>query len=415
MIEWSMEMASVEAFAMSSPIDPEQQREFHTGRRLLKKRDFVLIKIVTKDGVVGYAPAGASSSAMREYFSDSSQQKFTTLIQDEVGAELHGTEIDDPEDIRSVVDQFDLPTLLRSQTIAALDIAYHDIRGKIHGTPIYELIGDDGATRTLDLYASAGMYMDPEGYVAQAETLRDWGFFGYKYRPGIGPSCDRDTFRRLCEISGEMELMADAHTWWKIKGEAYGQSAVYDIVDDWSEDAYWIEEPVAPDDYEGYKRLAKTGASLAGGESEESAGRLISLAQTDAIEFLQGDVRHHGGFTGCLEAVEYCNGSSVQYVPHHFGTLLGLVANAHLVAGAVDGTLLEYPVFENDPYIDASPDPGMYPFELAFDVINTDLNISSGRLEVPDAPGLGVDVNEDVVEAYPFEEGAWTEFRYNSE
>jgi L-alanine-DL-glutamate epimerase-like enolase superfamily enzyme len=146
---------------------------------------------------------------------------------------------------------------------------------------------------------------------------------------------------------------------------------------------------------------------------EPLAQGLVALAETDAVRFLQGDVRHHGGFTGCLNAVEHCNArEDVLYVPHNFGTLLGLVANAHLVSGAVEGDLLEYPVFEDDPHLDAEADPGMYPFELAFDLVEGTLDVHDGKLTVPDGPGLGIEVNEDVVDEYPFVEGAWTTFEY---
>jgi L-alanine-DL-glutamate epimerase-like enolase superfamily enzyme len=90
------------------------------------------------------------------------------------------------------------------------------------------------------------------------------------------------------------------------------------------------------------------------------------------------------------------------------------VANSHLVAAA-GGTLLEYPVFEDDPALDTddTDDPGMYPFSLAFDVLDDDLDIDDGRLSVPDGPGLGVDMNLDVVKSYPYIEGPWTEFVYD--
>ncbi|GAA0237444.1 hypothetical protein GCM10009000_061150 [Halobacterium noricense] len=63
-----------------------------------------------------------------------------------------------------------------------------------------------------------------------------------------------------------------------------------------------------------------------------------------------------------------------------------MIANAHLVAAAPQSELLEYPVFENDPTIDSSEDPGIYPFELAFGLIDGTHSIDSGVLTVPDGP-----------------------------
>lgn len=82
--------------------------------------------------------------------------------------------------------------------------------------------------------------------------------------------------------------------------------------------------------------------------------------------------------------------------PPQLRYLVGLVANARLVAVAPGTELVEYTLFENDPVIDADDDPGMYPFELTFDIIKDEPAITNGQLTVPDGPGLGVDVNPTI-------------------
>lgn len=411
-----MRITSIDAHALSSPIDPEQERRFHGGVRSLRKRDVVLVVVETANGERGIAPSGASSSAMREHFEDDSQASFADLVEGPVAARLEGERLDDPADVVDHLSSVALAKRLREQTIAALDVALYDVRGRELGAPVYELLcerTDNDPTSELPLYASAGMYMEPEGYVEQAELIEEAGFEGYKYRPGIGPEGDRRTLELLTERTG-IDLMVDAHTWWKVECNTYGYEAVRSLVEHAAEHgAYWIEEPVAPDDYDGYRALSDLGVPLAGGESEHTESGLIALAETDAVSYLQGDVRHHGGFTGCWEAALYCAGRDVEYVPHNFGTWLGLVANSHLVAAAPDTELLEYPVFERDPIIDVAGDPGMYPFDLAFDVIEDAIDVDEGRLRVPDGPGLGVEVDLSVVEEYPFVEGAWTTFEYD--
>jgi L-alanine-DL-glutamate epimerase-like enolase superfamily enzyme len=74
---------------------------------------------------------------------------------------------------------------------------------------------------------------------------------------------------------------------------------------------------------------------------------------------------------------------------HNFGTWIGLLANAHLVAAGPEVQLVEYPIFENDPLVDASGDPGMYPFGLAFNLVKGQPPVENGRLTVPDELGLG--------------------------
>jgi L-alanine-DL-glutamate epimerase-like enolase superfamily enzyme len=413
-----MDIVDVHGHALSSPIEPVQDRSFHGGTRRLLKRDVVLVVVETADGRRGYATAGASSSTMREYFEGDSQGTFADVVEGPVADTLRGETLEEAADVRNALGGTDLPPRVLSEAVSAIDVAFYDLRGKEVGVPVYELLAEEYGTTPMSevpLYASAGMYMEPEGYLRQAETLEECGFFGYKYRPGIGPDGDRRTIELLADTADEMEIMLDVHTWWKLR-ESYGRETVRELVERASsEGAYWIEEPVAPDDYDGYETLAETGAPLAGGESEESPAGLVALARTGAVDFLQGDVRHHGGYTGCRDAVEFCRGRDVEFVPHNFGTWFGLIANAHLVAAAPDVTLLEYPIFENDPVLDADPDPGMYPFGLAFDLIEGEPRIGDGRLTLPDGPGLGVEVDLDVVERYPFVDGPWTEFRYDAE
>lgn len=411
-----MDIRSVRAYALSSPIEPNQDRQFHGGVRRLKKRDFVLVVCETVDGTRGIAPAGASSSAMREFFEGATKTDFAEVIETDAADAVTGVEIEEPADVHGLLADSTVPEALRGEVAGALDVALYDIRGKEVGAPVAELLAEGEIDDELPLYASAGMYMEPEGYAEQAEILEDLGFFGYKYRPGIGPEGDRETIRLLEERLSDIEVMIDAHTWWKIE-EDYDRETITALAQFAADhDAYWLEEPVAPDDYDGYRHLAaETDVPLAGGESEENVQGLLDLADTGAVSFLQGDVRHHGGFTGCMEAIEHCAGTDVSFVPHNFGTWLGLVSNAHLVAGAPECELLEYPVFEDDPALDHPDDPGMYPFSLAFDVIEGSVEIADGHMTVPDAPGLGVEPNLDVLEEYPYTEGPWTEFLSEAE
>ncbi|ELY97722.1 mandelate racemase/muconate lactonizing enzyme family protein [Natrialba aegyptia] len=414
-----MHITSVSGYALSSPIEPVQERPFFGGTRRLRKRDVVLVVVETKAGHQGVATAGASSSAMREYFEGDSQGTFADVIETDVAPALEGESIDDIRSARDLLAATSLPAHLRTEAISAIDVALYDIRGKELGAPVYDLLAEEyetDPTTEIPLYASAGMYMEPEEYAEQAAAIESLGFFGYKYRPGIGPDGDRRTIDLLADALDETEFMLDTHTWWKL-GNGYGRDTVRELVDHAAEQgAYWIEEPVEPADHDGYVELAETGAPLAGGESESSPAALTELGRTGGVEFLQGDARHHEGFTGCRDAIEFCAGREVEFVPHNFGTWLGLQANAHLVAAAPEVRLLEYPVFEDDPALgEAAVDSGMYPFELAFDIIEGRPAIEDGRLSVSDAPGLGVEVDLDVLEEYPFVEGPWTEFHYEGE
>lgn len=413
-----MKITSVRGHALSSPIDPVQDRPFHGGFRRLLKRDVVLVVVETSDGTRGVATAGASSSAMREYFEGDSQGTFADVVNDAVADALEGATFDTISEAHERLENTGLPDRLRTEAISAVDVALYDLRGKEAGAPIYELLAEEygtDPTTEMPLYASLGMYMEPAGYAEQAGAVADLGFSGYKYRPGIGPEADRQTIDLVSEAAGDMPVMLDVHTWWKLR-EGYDRETVGDLVQYAAdENCFWVEEPVEPTDRDGYVELAELGAPLAGGESELTPEGLVELGETGAVSYLQGDVRHHRGYTGCRPAVEFCRGRDVEFVPHNFGTWVGLLANAHLVAAAPEVSLLEYPVFEDDPVLDADGDvdPGMYPFPLAFNIIEGAPMVDDGVLTLSDDPGLGVDIDLDVVDDYPFQEGPWTEFHYD--
>lgn len=411
-----MNIVNVAGYALSSRINPHQDRSFHGGYRRLLKRDIVLIVIETADGTRGVSTAGASSSAMTEYFEGESQGTFADVIDDAVASALEGETIEEVGDAHNLLRNSDIPDGNLTEAISAVDVALYDIQGKQHGAPVYELLADQHETSPstkLPLYASAGMYMKPKEYVKQAKVVEELGLFGYKYRPGIGPEDDRRTIKLLAEALDETEIMLDAHTWWKLR-KGYDQETVHNLVEHAGEhNIYWVEEPVGPDEHNEYLELAEIGTPLAGGESENGHEDLLALGKTGAIQFLQGDVRHHEGFTGCWEAVEFCaEQDNITFVPHNFGTWIGLAANAHLVAAAPEADLVEYPIFKDDPLFDTKIDPGMYPFDLAFDLIEGQPAISDGILSVSDDPGLGIEVNLEVINEYPFVEGPWTEFHY---
>lgn len=202
------------------------------GTRRLLKRDVVLVVVETADGLRGAATAGASSSAMRKYFQGDSEGTFADILNGPVADIVEGETVEVPADVHHLLAGTDLSEQVSTEAISALDVAVYNLLGKEAGTPVFELLADEYSTdpeTTLPLYASAGMYMEPDGYVEQASVIEDLGFFGYKYRPGIGPEGDHEAIDCLAETLEDCEFILDAHTWWKL-GEAYGEDTVRDIV-----------------------------------------------------------------------------------------------------------------------------------------------------------------------------------------
>ena len=157
-----------------------------------------------------------------------------------------------------------------SKIYGAVELALYDLAGKARDLSVSELIGGRVRDR-IRLYGSAGMYMSPEGYAAEARRVQDFGLGAYKMRPGRGPDEDLEAVRLMREAVGpDFDLMVDAHTWWRMGDRSYSKETVERLARAMAEYRIaWLEEPLPPDDHEAYARLKRLGlVPLASGEHE---------------------------------------------------------------------------------------------------------------------------------------------------
>ncbi|MUW14552.1 mandelate racemase/muconate lactonizing enzyme family protein [Halorubrum sp. CBA1125] len=394
-----MAIADISAYVLSSPVDTPRSYRLNGGAGLITQRDVILVSVETTAGEIGWAPCGTGTVTKWEEFNEATHDDIGDVIRNIVGPDLVGEDIDDIASVHNVIDSTNLPEYLRWQAKSVVDIAVYDILGKRRGQPIYEFLEYDvDPTPTLTVYPSSGFYLSPEEYVEEATHLVEQGYDMYKYRAGFGVDWDRRIIDHLrARLDDEVDIIVDAHAWWSLDDASYSREEIRSLVEYMDDQVFWIEEPFPSNDYQSYRWLSEaTGVPLAAGENEATPGNLVNMAELGFLSFLQGDVKQHGGYTGSRQAVEFCEGRDVTYVPHNYGTQLGVVANAHLVAAAPECTLLEYPIYGGEDSV------GMYPFPLASDIIETELEVEDGRLTVPSGPGLGVSVDRSVIENYPY-------------
>ena len=152
---------------MSCPFAEPIRLPFYGGLRTILKRDAMLIRVTTDAGLKGFAPGPAHERAARE-------------IEQTIGPFLEGR---DPADWRSF--GFAGGLELR-KTYHAVEVAVIDAAAKAEGAPMSDLLGGRKRGR-IKCYGSAGMYMPPEGYAAEAAAVQELGFPAYKLRPAAGP------------------------------------------------------------------------------------------------------------------------------------------------------------------------------------------------------------------------------------
>lgn len=378
---------------MSFQMNEPQKLVFWGGERIIVKRDAMLIRVTTDTGLNGYAPGPAHERAAGE-------------IREIIGPFLLGR---DPRRWKELKFQSD-PEIVK--TYHAVEIALIDLASRYEGCALSELLG--GRKRNnIKLYGSAGMYMTPEEYAEEAAAIAAMGFPAYKMRPGIGPEKDLESVALIRQAVGtQIGLMVDAHTWWRMGDRSYSFDTVKTLADDMAAyDPVWLEEPLPPEDHDAYKNLRKqTHVKLASGEHESDETGFQDLIDSQAVDYVQMDVLCQGGFSTAQRIFESVRKQGLRFAFHSWGTALEVLTAAHLGICRPENVVewLEYPCYSNEGR------PGMYPFPISDEILKEPLEIENGYLVVPNGPGLGIEINENVLEKYPFIEGPWSFFRLDS-
>lgn len=272
------------------------------------------------------------------------------------------------------------------EAISGVDIALWDIMGKVTGRPVFDLMG--GRTRErIRAYASAGYAMeDLDQVVEMARGYRQAGFTAMKMRFGWGPRDGRAGMRRNVEmvrrlrdaIGDDMELMTDAYMGWTVQYamEMLPLIEPYDIA--------WVEEPLIPEDYDGYARLrAASRIAIAGGEHEFTRYGFKQLITQGCVDIVQLDVNRCGGFTEARKIVALAQAHNLPAVPHAPD-----IHNVHLVMSSIN-----MPLIEHFPYHGRDGDT------FLGELVTGAPEVRDGYMYVEDKPGLGVELNPSIVTA----------------
>ena len=265
------------------------------------------------------------------------------------------------------------------RAIGAVDIALWDIAGKIAGLPIHALIGT--SRLSAPAYASSAVLATAEEYAEEAVSFRDSNWRAYK----IHPPTDPDTDIRVCEavrraVGDDYRIMLDS-TW------SYDYPAAL-RVGRAAEGLgfHWYEDPLADDDMTNYVKLrAKLDIPILA--TEYSPGGLQAYApwlMMQATDYLRGDVAVKGGLTACLKTAHLAEAFHMSYEVHHGGNSLNNLANLHLICAIPNTEMFEV----------LMPD-GAHRYGLATEIA-VDAN---GRVHAPDGPGLGADIDFDLIRA----------------
>ena len=371
-----MKVSRVEAIPLSVPLDTP----WRTGVATFTGYYMVLVRVTTNDGLVGYG----------ECLARYQPRAWSDLVNDVLGPKVVG---EDPFDVEWIWHH-----LYRSfgsfsghsrgifvEAISGIDIALWDLMGKAAGLPIHKLLGGFRRDR-IAAYASSVLVQDADAMVRRATGMVEDGFRALKVKIGRTAAEEREVLSAIREAVGDdVTIFVDSNGAYRYP-EALKIARLLEELD-----VGWFEEPVRTEDRRGYAKLRQaTTVAIAAGEGEFTRFGMHELLETGAIDVIQPDVSRSGGITETRKLWTLASLYNAQYAPHVGGSgAVCAAASVHLAAAAPNFFTYECSVNPNPLRDDLSPEP-----------IGHGSRISDGFLPVPDRPGLGIEIDESVVEKY---------------
>ena len=286
------------------------------------------------------------------------------------------------------------------QALSGVDIALWDIAGKVAGLPLCKLIG--GAHRTRVPAYGYGMMLKRESledHIArfrdEAAMILDMGFRATKMKVGLGPRADVKLCAAVASgVAGKGRFMVDANHCYTTPDAFYVGRALEEL------DACWFEEPVAPEDLDGYRELrAGLKVDIAGGEAEFNRWGWRRILENRGLDIAQPEVCALGGISEYLRVLALAHAHFTPVVNHVWGSAIAVVANLHLLAAmpALPGGLNP-----REPMLEFDTTHNLFRDALLTEPLNFRDQVKSGGgyVSVPDRPGLGVEPDPDVIRRY---------------
>ncbi len=267
--------------------------------------------------------------------------------------------------------------------ISGIDIALWDLMGKLCGQPVSRLLGGNYRDR-IKPYGSI-LFDEPDALQRTLNSVVDRGFKAIKM--GWRPFGRRDgRFDELLvrtarnTVGDGVELMVDAggsEQFWP-HGLNWARKTATMLAD---YDITWFEEPLPPDDLDGYRELTRTSpVPIAGGEVLTRRQAFMPWIEQRAVDILQPDCTKNGGLSESRRIAWLAADHNVQVVPHGWNTAVGLAADLQFSAAIPVARYVEY--LTPCAYIDGLV---AEPFRLD----------AEGYLTIPDRPGLGIEIPAD--------------------
>ncbi len=277
--------------------------------------------------------------------------------------------------------------------ISGIDIALWDIAGQFYQQPISQLLG--GAFRTkVQPYATGFYRVSGQG---EAARLADEGLMHYengfrlmKVKLGFGVDDDVAVMKAITSAlnNNDVTLMVDTnHAYGRREALLLGQRLA-------DMNLRWYEEPVVPEDIEGYAELrARLPMAIAGGENEHGLYGFNALFAAGGVDVAQPDIGSCGGFTGARHITTLAQAHGIEVNPHVWGSAVAQAASLQWIAAL---PVTNHSLFARQPILEY--DQSSHPFRR--ELTTTPIELEDGFVSLPKAPGLGITIRSDTLKKY---------------
>ena len=360
-----------------------------------------LVRVDTDAGIAGYGEAGADGPTVRAQLA---HLEDLLVGQDPLHIEKLYTKM--------VGQQH--PYRPHVPTVSGVDIALWDLAGKLLDRPVADLLTGPVRDR-VPLYVNEGPsdLLDPAGCRAWGESLRDESPYDTvkvtfdsaieTVAPNRGPTGQRqrtlrerelEQVRRAAEhvregLGWDLDFIVHCHNEWDLPSAIGLAEAVAPAK------PLWLEDPLPVEYADAWGTLARRSpVRILTGEKLERAREFTPFLENEAAHILQPDLAFAGGITGCRKIAALAEFNHVPITAHNVGSLVQNAATVHFGATIRNFWMTETRITQLDLIDEMGDAPG--------------LTLADGALSIPDGPGLGVDLDEAVINEHRIEgEPSW--------
>lgn len=379
-----MKITDIEVFVLKTDLDTP----FAFSQGWVTQRSATLVRVSTENGLQGWGEAFAQGLEPPEIAAATIEHALKPLL---VGENALDVSVLWQKMYSRTRDYGRKGSVVAA--ISAVDIALWDIAGHFYQQPVYQLLG--GACRTSVKPYATGFYRlkgqnESARLAEEAIQHASAGFSAMKIKLGFGIRDDLAVMQAIGKALADpdIELMVDTN-------HAYGRRDARNLGEALQQyNLRWYEEPVVAEDIDGYAELRQVlSVPIAGGENEHTSYGFNTLFQHNAVDVAQPDIGSCGGISAARDIAILAQANGVMVNPHVWGSAIAQAASLQLLAWL---PVTHHSLFAAEPILEY--DLSSHPFRQ--DLITEPVQLQNGIVNIPDGPGLGVEVRMDTIEQH---------------